>query len=391
MSQEVSDFEDIRPYRDDEITAVVARLVDDREFIDTLARMKFTRLAQWLPWLLRPLIRRALSRQFGHLNSIRQCQALFSGQLAQLLERVANGVTVSGLDKLAADRTYLFISNHRDIAMDAAMVNLALHKQGMDTARNAIGDNLLSKPFTSDLMRLNKSFIVKRSATGRREKLAALKNLSAYISHSLSVDKQSVWIAQAEGRAKDGVDTTETALLKMLVLNKPENESFGEAFARLHVVPISVSYEWDPCDGGKAGELYAVENEGGYKKAEHEDINSIYRGIMGQKGRIDVAFGEELTEPFADADAAAAAIDRQIIDNYRLQTSHLMAHEELYGASALTSQWREAMAGVDWQAVRGALLERLSKVPKQHRNIMLAAYANPVQRRLDLLNAQQRT
>ena len=386
MKQESIDFEDIRPYRDDEIAAVVARLVNDREFIDTLLGMKFPRLAHWLPWLLRPLIHKVLRREFGHLSSVRQCQELISRQLTQLLGRVTDGVTVSGLDKLDPDRAYLFIGNHRDIAMDPAMVNVSLYNQGMNTTRIAIGDNLLTKPFTSDLMRLNKSFIVKRSVIGRREKLAALKELSAYIHHSLPAETHSIWRAPRAARATAGSHRTDPALFNMLVLNNPGKESFGEAFAQLHPVPVAVSYEWDPCDAVKARELYALQTEGSYEKAEHEDIESIYQGIVGEKGHIEVAFGEELTEPFVDADEAAEAVDQQIYRNYRLQASHLIAFEQLYDDNPSTGQWKQALGAVDWQAKRATLQARLSKVPEQHRSIMLAAYANPVQRRLQLGN-----
>ncbi len=381
------DFEDIRPFRDDEITTVVTRLVDNHELIDTLARMKFPRLMARLPQCLRPLIHkvihRVLRREFGYLSTVKQCQELIGEHLASLLERVAEGVTVTGLDKLDVHRSYVFISNHRDIAMDPAMVNLAMHRQNRDTTRIAIGDNLLSKPFVSDLMRLNKSFIVKRSATARREKLAALKELSAYIHHSLDVDQQSIWIAQREGRAKDGLDSTETALLKMLVLNKSRDQSFGEAFNKLHIVPVAISYEWDPCDAVKAQELYALQTEGSYIKADHEDIDSIYRGIIGEKGHIEVAFGEELAGPFDDANAAAAAIDKQIIANYRLQASHLVAFEELHGDSPEIALWKQALGQIDWQVRRAGMLARLAEIPLEHRKIMLSTYANPVQARLE--------
>ena len=380
------DFDDIRPYGDDEVVKVIERLVDNREFIDTLASMKFPRLMRWLPVYLQPLIykiiNRVLGREFGHLESVSECQQLIAEQLGSLLGRVADGVSVTGLDKLDSDRAYLFISNHRDIAMDPAMVNFALHGQGRDTTRIAIGDNLLTKPFTSDLMRLNKSFIVKRSATARREKMAALKELSAYIEHSLKVDKQSIWIAQREGRAKDGIDGTETALLKMLVLNKAKGVSFAEAFERIHIVPVAISYEWDPCDGAKAQELYALQSEGTYVKGEHEDIDNIYLGITGDKGHIEVAFGEELKGPFNDAGLAAAAIDQQITENYRLQAGHLLAYEALYGQTPDIVPLKQALGTIDWDARRSVLEERLSGLPAEYRNIMLAAYANPVRVRL---------
>ena len=377
-------FEDIRPYRDEEVAGVIQGVLQDREFLDTIAGMKFPRLSHVFPGLVRPLIARVLRRELGPVTDVRQLQELIGTQLQALLERTGSHLTVIGADALKPEQTYLFFSNHRDIAMDPAMVNLALHKRGLDTVRIAIGDNLLSKPFVSDLMRLNKSFIVKRSATARREKLAALQELSAYIHHSLFRDGQSIWIAQREGRAKDGIDSTETALLKMLVLNKPKHQGFGEALAELPLIPVSISYEWDPCDALKAREVHGVRTKGRYVKAQHEDIHSIYRGIVGDKGHIVVAFGERLPGPFADAGEVAEHIDRMILLNYRLQASHLLAYEQLFGSNAALAVYKQALGDIDWAAKRAALQARLSPLPEPHQKIVLEAYANPVRRRLAL-------
>ncbi len=379
----VAHFDDIRPYNDDEFPAIFSRLLREREFVDTLASMKFPRLFRWLPWLLRPLIRNAMKRSFAEVNDLAAFQDILGVQLQKLLNKDGSQLTVRGLDKLDPEQSYLFISNHRDIAMDPALTILALHQQGMDSLRIAIGDNLLTKPFVCDLMRLNKSFIVRRSVAGRREKLAALKHLSAYIRFSLQEENQSIWIAQREGRAKDGLDGTETALLKMLALCKSKDESFGEALKSLNVVPVSLSYEWDPCDGAKAKELYAHQAEGGYEKGEHEDIASIYQGIVGNKGHIYISFGDLLSEPFDDAACMAAEIDRQIIGNYQLQATHWVAYERLHGLSEKAIQEREGLEA-DWQAVAQAFDARLSTIPEKHRETLLAAYANPVVQYLHL-------
>jgi len=318
-----------------------------------------------------------MKRAFTDVSSVGDFQALMDVQLRKLLTRDNSQLTVRGLEKLDPSQSYLFISNHRDIAMDPALTILALHQKGMDSLRIAIGDNLLTKPFVSDLMRLNKSFIVRRSVAGRREKLAALKHLSAYIRFSLQEEQQSIWIAQREGRAKDGLDGTETALLKMLALCKSKSQSFGELIQGLNVVPVSLSYEWDPCDGAKAKELYALQNDGAYKKAEHEDFASIYRGIVGNKGHIYVTFGDLLNESFDDAASLAAEVDRQIIGNYRLQATHWIAYERLHGLSEQAEQVKQGL-DADWQAVTRAFDERLATIPEEHRETLLAAYANPV-------------
>ena len=374
---EASHFDDIRPYNDDEFEKIFARLLGDREFADTLASMKFPRLSRWVPWLLRPLIRRVMKRSLAEVSSVGDFQALMDVQLRKLLTRDNSQFTVRGLEKLDPGQSYLFISNHRDIAMDPALTILALHQKGMDSLRIAIGDNLLTKPFVSDLMRLNKSFIVRRSVAGRREKLAALKHLSAYIRFSLQEEQQSIWIAQREGRAKDGLDGTETALLKMLALCKSKSQSFGELIQGLNVVPVSLSYEWDPCDGAKAKELYALQNEGAYEKAEHEDFASIYRGIVGNKGHIYVTFGDLLSEPFDDAASLATEVDRQIVGNYRLQATHWIAYERLHGLSEQAEQVKQGL-DADWQGVAQAFDERLDAIPEEHWETLLTAYANPV-------------
>lgn len=380
---DATQFDDIRPYNDEEFPLVLGRLLEEKEFADTLASMKFSRLFRWVPWLLRPLIRSTMKRAFRGIATVADFQKVVGSNLQKLLDRDGSELTVSGLDKLDSKQAYLFISNHRDIAMDPALTILALKQHGMDSTRIAIGDNLLSKPFISDLMRLNKSFIVRRSATGRREKLAALKQLSAYIRFSVEEDRQSIWIAQREGRAKDGIDSTETALLKMLALSKSKTESFADVIKALRVVPVSVSYEWDPCDGAKAGELYAQQTKGAYKKAEHEDIASIYRGIVGNKGHIYVSFGELLNDSFDDANVLAEEVDRQIIGNYRLQATHLLAYQRLHGPSPQCDELK-AKLDVDWQAVDFAFDERLKVIPLEHRDILLAAYANPVVQSLAL-------
>ena len=194
------DFESIRPYRDDEVAAVLDRLLADPAFLQTLLRFRFPRLAGPLGWLLKPVIAHRLRREVAGINSVDALQSKLEPYVDRVIERASDGISYSGLEQLQSGRPYLYIANHRDIVMDPAFVNYALYHAGQPTPRIAIGDNLLQKPFVGDLMRLNKSFIVQRSVSGRREKLAAYQLLSAYINHSIRTEQQSVWIAQAEGR-----------------------------------------------------------------------------------------------------------------------------------------------------------------------------------------------
>jgi len=377
-------FEDIRPYRDDEVPAILDRLITDPELIDTLLTINSPRLGRWFAWVLRPVVQHQLRKKLSGIGDVKGLQDLIGVHLRRLLTTVSSGFTVSGVERLDANRAYLFLCNHRDIAMDPGMVNLALHERGMETARIAIGDNLLTKPFTSDLMRLNKSFIVKRSVTGRREKLEALKTLSAYIRYSILNEHSSVWLAQREGRAKNGIDRTETAMIKMLALSRSEEQSFAEAIAALTVIPVAISYEFDPCDGDKARELYARETLGSYQKAEHEDIDSIFKGIMGAKGAIHVAFGDPLSAGLEDAQQVVDAVDRQIIQNYRLHATNFVAYAALGGEDPRVQEWQAAIAANKLADARETFAARLAGLPTEHRKILLTMYANPVLRRLEL-------
>jgi len=379
----MNEFDDIRPYYDSEVPDVLARLAIDREFIDTLMSIKYRRLGRWMPWLMRPLISRVLRKAFTKIDNVRDFQEAVGTSMTNLLRNIGTEVTVSGLEKLDPDSAYLYISNHRDIAMDPAFVNFVLYHNGRDTVRIAIGDNLLTKDFTSDLMRINKSFIVKRSPVGRREKLNALVQLSRYIRFSLLEERASVWIAQREGRAKDGVDKTEKALLKMLSLSKTKEQSFAEAIRELKVVPVAISYELDPLDEAKAKELYTRKTAGAYEKEAHEDLLSIYQGIVGRKGAVHVVFGDPLDTSIDSPEAMAEAVDRQIIGNYHLQPTNLIAYQKLEGNSPQLTHWK-AQHPCDWDRETRAFEGRILAMPEAYRDIVLDMYANPVRSKLKL-------
>lgn len=380
-------FEDIRPYNDNEVSDVLRRLVNDPELHDTLAGMKYPHLARWLPWLLRPAVKKRLQQAFAGVDSVARFQRVIANYWWALLERQTKGIAVSGLKELDPNKSYLYVCNHRDIAMDPAVVGMCLDREGRDTMRIAIGDNLLSKPFTSDLMRLNKSFIVKRSVNSRREKLEALRQLSAYIRHSINEEGSSIWIAQREGRAKDGLDRTDTALIKMLALSRQKEQPFAEAMAELHIVPVSISYELDPCDAAKARELYATAATGGYQKQQHEDLKSIYDGIVGEKGHIHVAFSDELQpDELQSADTIAEAIDRHIIEHYYQHPTNLIAYRQLHGDDPRVDKLRQAlpMSDDEWRQAEAQFSARMAAMPAEYRDIARAMYANPVVSRLEL-------
>ncbi len=369
-------FADIRPYRDDEIPAVLSRLLGEPEFLQAIARLRLGRLAGLLPALVQPVARCLLRRELRGVNDVAAVQGIIKRYMDRMIDASTAGFSVSGLEALDPQRPWLYISNHRDIAMDPAFTNYALHRAGRQTVRIAIGDNLLTKPWTSDLMRLNKSFIVKRSVSGPRELLAASRHLAAYIRHSLQQEGAPVWIAQREGRAKDGVDRTEPAVIKMLAMGRDrETETFGDYIGSLGIVPVAISYELDPCDGLKARELFQKATEGRYEKGEQEDVASIGLGITGDKGRVHVTFGTPLGAGLETADAVAEAIDRQVVEGFQLHPTNLFAYQMLHGESApLPDDLPVERGDCDREQFRA----RIAALPEPHRPYALAIYANAV-------------
>ncbi len=374
-------FAEIRPYRDDEVRPVLDRLLDDKELLSAICSL---RLGSWhhrFSWLVQPVARWLLGRELKGITSVAEFQHLVKKYMDRMLESKTARFTVSGLDQLDPSKSYVFLSNHRDIALDPAFLNYALYHNAHNTVRIAIGDNLLTKPYVSDLMRLNKSFIVKRSGKGTREKFAATKLLSAYIRHSLQEENVSTWIAQREGRAKDGNDRTEPAIIKMLAMSQNrKQESFADFINQLNIVPVAISYELDPCDGAKAKELCEREQHGSYEKAEHEDVASIAAGIDGDKGCVHVSFGTPLTGEFEDATAVADAVDQQVWNNYVLHPTNFFAYKMLHGEypEGVYASEHKPFAIDGLEADEQRFQQRMDSLPAEHRRFALGIYANPI-------------
>jgi hypothetical protein len=375
----MGEFDSIRPYADAEIPAVLARLLADAAFLDILTQFRFPRLSGSFGWLLKPFIAHRLRTQFRAIHSVSSLQETIEPYVDRTIEKATDGVTYSGLDGLKPGNSYLFLANHRDIVMDPAFVNYALYHAGLQTPRIAIGDNLLQKPFVSDLMRLNKSFIVHRSLSGRREKLAAYQLLSAYINHSIREDRESIWIAQAEGRAKDGDDRTDSAILKMFHMSR-KDEPFAEVLRELRLTPVSISYEYDPCDLFKARELYTRASTGSYTKQPGEDDNSIALGITGYKGRVHIHFSEPINTDFEDAKQLAGIVDSRILTGYRLFPVHYLAYA-MWGEQdpQLAVPPLEHLFGSDEVATaREQWRQRLAQCPVAQQAYLVQQYAMPV-------------
>jgi len=358
-------FDDIRPFRDNEAPAIVKKLVNEPALQNSIASYVIPKLYRLMPSLSRILVKYYLKWRLKRINTVKEFQTEVAKYLHQLIKKTTDGFTFEGLSQLDMSKPTLFISNHRDIALDPALINLALYKSDVDTVEIAIGDNLLSKPWVSDLMRLNKSFIVKRSAKTKREMLTNSKNLSSYIHHTITESHKNIWIAQREGRAKDGLDKTNSALISMLLLNKPKTQAIEQYLEQLNIVPVSISYEFDPCDTNKAIELATIEATGDYQKQEGEDLNSIAQGLLGDKGRVHIEFGQPLSGEFSDSKAIAAEIDRQIIKNYRLYDSNIVANAKL-------------LDPLHEHTVLDALSERMHDLTESQQRWLLTMYANPV-------------
>lgn len=368
MTDHIDPYAEIRPYNDEEIPAAIERLIQDDEFISAILQHRFPQRSPWFKGLVKPFLRLYLKRKWRTLDSVEAIQLVVKRYLEDTLESTTDGVTYSGLDKLDRNSAYLFVSNHRDIAMDPALVNYGLFTNGHKTVRIAIGDNLLKKPCATELMKLNKSFIVKRSVKAPREMMKVLGQLSSYIKFSLD-SGNSIWIAQKEGRAKDGNDFTDPAILKMFhVEGRKQKIAFADYMTALKIVPVSISYENDPCDIAKAKELYEKATHGRYEKGEFEDIESIIQGIVGYKGRVHVAFGDVIQGAFETPEALAQEIDRQIHANYHV-----------YPINRLAAGQESAEIA---QAVRRQLSEKLHQLPEGARDYLVASYANPVNNQL---------
>ena len=366
-------FEEIRPYSNREAPEVLNRLSRDPEFASIVAAWRFSVLSRYWSGLAKLLTKFWLWWNLRRLSSVEDLQNLIAPKLARMIEKTSK-FSVSGLQKFDLRHVRLYLSNHRDIVMDPAYANYALHRAGSRTLAIAIGDNLLSKPWVADLMRLNKSFVVKRKVSGPRALLYSSKLLARFIRQSVGQNIDPIWIAHRDGRAKDGKDQTDPAVIKMLVMARDRNETPEEVLNCLNIVPLVISYELDPCDYLKAAELAAGE---GYTKTESEDVASIAIGITGQKGCVHLHFGDLLSEDL-NVEGVVRAIDEQMRTYYRLFRTNVWAWEWLNQRKIPTDI--EYHTGSVSESVFRA---RIDAAPTGHRDWMLRMYANPVNQILE--------
>lgn len=366
-------FDDIRPYEDEEVGEVIHRLLRNKDFLNFISGWQLSGIHHLQPWVARSMTAIYLRMWLGRVRSISQFQQRVYFVVRKIIEETTDGFVYEGIQSLDPSQSYIFISNHRDIAGDSMLLDYALYESGFDTVRIAVGDNLVQVGFATDLMKLNKSFFIRRSEEGAKKVYAALLQSSQYIHHSLG-NGHSIWIAQSEGRAKDGMDITDPAIIKMFALAERKAE-FDNLIERLNIVPLAISYEYDSCDIAKALELQVTEQEGVYEKPEGEDLANLARGLGGYKGRVVLRVGTPIRGKYGTADAVAKEVDRQIRQNLELFPINLWALSQLDDPPfndvnpVFTMDTRDNTAYFE---------QRLQKCPEEARHHWLRMYANPV-------------
>ena len=378
MSSSEIDYGEIRPYTDAEAVEALGR-VSRHPMTPIISKYLFPDLpASTLSYMLRGI------------GSIDQFQDVVMYAVVEaILAKTSSGFTWSGEENLKGleGQRFLAVSNHRDIVLDPALIQYALSRIGLPFTEICVGSNLLSGQLVEDLMRSNRMIKVIRGI-GARELYLSSQRLSHYIRESITTNRSSIWIAQREGRTKNGLDTTEQGLLKMFDLSG--EGSFDQNFKELHIVPMSISYEYESCDSRKAREVL-LRREGPYVKKPKEDLHSILTGIRQQKGHIHLTIGEPLTaEEIAVASRADKneryqiirhTLDHRITGGYKLWKTNYMAHDLLY------RKIQYAEAGMyslkDLFEFEKYLRHKLGKLEirldhKELRKIMLGIYAGPV-------------
>lgn len=368
-------YDDIRPFEPDELQDVYKRLLDNEQFRQVLA------------YLYPGVPAEAIGAKMMQCKTNLEFQLAFCyGFLKNLMAKASKGWDMDTTD-VDVTKRYTFVSNHRDIVLDSALLDVLLYDAGFKTTCEiAIGDNLLSLPWVKDLVRLNKSFIVQRSLAPR-EMLLASKKMAEYMHFVIKEKNDNIWIAQREGRAKDSNDRTQPSILKMMAMGG--EGSPVERLMQLHIVPLTISYEYDPCDFLKAAEFQLKRDVEGWKKSAHDDVVSMQTGIMGYKGRVHYHcapciddFLKNLSSDIPKAkvfDVIAEHIDREIFRNYRLYPSNYIALDRLDGTKEHADKYTEQ----DIAAFDEYLKKQLAKIDIPGKDEpfllerMLTMYANP--------------
>ena len=370
-------FKNIRPYTDAEVAGVLQSLVNNPSVLKALIGFQFPGILAKAPFV-KFFVKQKLISQIKTIYTIDDYQMIFKDLMEKVVKESIASFEVNGLEKLNKNENYLYISNHRDISLDAALLALHLHKSGFRTFNIAVGNNLMEESWASDLFRLNKSFIIQRSGGTKKEIYSGLSLASQFIYQSIFRDNTSVWIAQKQGRAKDGVDATDPAMLKMIHLTERKLQSEASYFNTLKVVSVSISYEYDPNDKLKAKELDLLQSNSEYVKEKDEDLKSIANGIIGIKGNVSINLSEPMK--FAEADdyqMISNKITQSIISSYKLHASNYAACNLIGIDFTQDSYSSEEIAEAEKE-----LNQRVKSLEIGARSKLLEQYANPVIRKI---------
>jgi len=370
-------FDDIRPYWDEEIPAAMQRIVSDPYFAPVAQYIYPDNTTQEVKDIL-----------LGCRN-IYEFQTTVMKQVnEQVIERTTDGLTYGGMELLDTSKRYLLISNHRDIVLDSCLLMYIMHYNGHRIGEITFGSNLMKGQMVIDIGKSNKMFRVERGGNPRQMYLNSL-HLSDYIRYAITEKQESVWIAQRNGRTKDGIDRTDQGLIKMLSMSGGKDRV--KALSDLNIVPVSVSYEWESCDILKALELYASRDGKPYVKKPGEDLNSILTGIMQPKGRVHIQICKPLTADdlnaipadYVDAQfrhSVAEIMDKRICDGYRLFPNAYIAHDIRSGKREYSGQYT--------QEQYNAFVTHMKELDKYQaddvlKDIFLGIYANPIDSKMD--------
>lgn len=370
------EFADIRPYEGQEFTDALSRLLANKNLITVFRRQAWPAFPEFLAPVVDTVCHWYLKMLVGKVKTSDELHSLILERLIKLvIKNTMTEFTSTGSEELEEGKHYLFMSNHRDIAMDPVVVDYMIIRRGFPSFQTAFGDNLLSSREVSDAIRINKAFIVQRGL----EPLAQLKSsltLSRYIRETI-YNKDSIWIAQREGRAKDGDDKTNPAIIKMFALcNRQSGMTFTQYINSLNITPVSISYEFDPCDRLKAREAArrmekSLKNEV-YEKRKNEDFISIVLGIQNKKGRVHVAFGKPLyREDWRNAKEVAQAVDEFILTHYKLWPSNYLAYDIMHNTDKYVKHYTKEY--------RDKFMARFRRLPPTTLPLVLGVYAKPVE------------
>lgn len=365
-------FDHIRPYHDHEVSAVLQN-IGEHPMVKAMLKFIYPQASEEF-----------IKERLANCNSIREFQTkIIARGIYNVLSRSSHGLTTSGFENLEKDTSYLFISNHRDIILDTSLLNVALFDYDLTMTASAIGDNLVKKSFLLDLAKTNRNFLVQRGLSPR-EMLKSSKLLSEYIAKNLLEDTRSIWIAQREGRTKDGNDTTQQGVLKMLALGRGEDAPF-EYFKKIKIIPVAMSYEFDPTDMLKMPELMAKHYEEEYIKSTNEDFNSILKGLTGQKKRIHISIGKPLDKELSQIEESgeplnkqfqqlALVLDKEIHRHYKLWPTNYLAYDLLNEST----KYAECYSDKEKRQFERRVERRINaNDPVALKNFLLM-YANPV-------------